>query len=74
MHTNQVVVWFDAKQLSEVAKGQRCIRFQTEIREVMCWSQVAALTGEHVEVIKVISVKKTKQTKFRHVTQLKAQV
>lgn len=44
VHTNQIVVRFDAKQLSEVAKGQRSVCLQTEIWEVMCWSQVAALT------------------------------
>lgn len=41
---DQIVIGFDAKQLSEVAKGQWGVRFQTEIWEVMRWSQVAALT------------------------------
>ncbi len=50
-NTDQIVIWFDAEQLSEVAKGQRCVRFQTEIWEVMCWSQVAALAGEKTKLI-----------------------
>ena len=37
LHTNQIVIGFDPKQLSEVAKGQWCICFQTKIWEVMCW-------------------------------------
>lgn len=49
MHTNQIVIRFDPKQLSEVAKGQRCICFQTEIREVMGWCEVAALTVGNVK-------------------------
>lgn len=48
VHAHQVVVWFDAKQLPEVAEGQRGVRFQTEIWIVVCWRQVAALAGEQV--------------------------
>lgn len=46
--TNQIVIWLDAKQLSEVAKGQRSVCFQTEIWEVVCGSKVATLTGEQI--------------------------
>jgi len=45
-HTDQIVVWLDAKQLPEVAEGQRRVRLQTEIWVVMCWGQVAALTAQ----------------------------
>lgn len=45
-NTDQIVVRFDAKQLPEVAKGQRCVGFQAEIWEMVRWSQVASLTGD----------------------------
>lgn len=41
----QVVIWLDAEQISEVAEGQRGVRLEAEVRIVMCWSQVASLTG-----------------------------
>lgn len=56
MHTNQIVIRFDPKQLPEVAKGQRCICFQTEIREVMGWCEVAALTVGNVKGRRMIDV------------------
>lgn len=49
LHPHQIVVWFDAKELSEVAKSQWGVCFQTEIWEVMCRGQVATLTGTHTK-------------------------
>lgn len=42
----QVVVWFDPKQVPEVAKCQRGVGLEAEVGVVVSWSQVAALTGE----------------------------
>lgn len=47
--SHQVVVWFDAKELPEVAKRQRGVCFQTEIWVVMRRGQVAALTATHAK-------------------------
>jgi len=41
----QVVVGFDAKQISEVAEGKRGVSLEAEVRIVMSWGQVASLTG-----------------------------
>lgn len=46
LHTHQIVIRFDAKQLSEVTKSQRCVCFQPKIWVMMRWSQGAALTGK----------------------------
>lgn len=40
----QVVVWFDAEQISEVSEGQRGIGLEAEVRIVMSRSQVTSLT------------------------------
>lgn len=41
----QVVVWFDAEQIPEVAESQWGVRLEAEVRVVMSWGQVASLTG-----------------------------
>lgn len=33
----QVVIWFDAKQIPEVAEGQRGIGLEAKVRIVMRW-------------------------------------
>lgn len=57
LNTHQIVIGFDAEQLSEVAKGQRGVCFQSEIWVVMCRSQVAALTREQTKRIKFLCAK-----------------
>lgn len=47
--THQVVVRFDAKQFSEVSEGQWSVSLQPEIWEVMCRSQVAAITRQKIK-------------------------
>ena len=42
----QVVIGSDPKELSEVAEGHGGVGFEPEVRVVMCWGQVAALTAE----------------------------
>ena len=41
----QVVVGFDAEQISEVAEGQRGVGLEAEVWVVMSRRQVASLTG-----------------------------
>lgn len=41
----QIVIWFDAKQIPEVAESQWGISLEAEVGIVMCWGQVASLTG-----------------------------
>lgn len=43
--SHQVVVGFDAKQISEIAEGQRGVRLEAEVGVVMSRGQVASFTG-----------------------------
>lgn len=60
--THQVVVRFDAKQFSEVSEGQWSVSLQPEIWEVMCRSQVAAITRQKIKN-NVLKEKKNKNKK-----------
>lgn len=42
----QVIIWLDPEQLAEVAESQWCVRLETEVWIMMCWSQVASLTAK----------------------------
>ena len=41
----EVVVWFDAKQFPEIAKGERRVCFQTEVGVVVGRRETASLAG-----------------------------
>lgn len=41
----QVVVWFDAEQIPEVAESQRGVGLEAKVWIVMCGGQVASLTA-----------------------------
>lgn len=43
--SHQVIVWFDAEQISEVAERQRSVGLEAEIGVVVCRGQVASLAA-----------------------------
>lgn len=45
-YTYQIVIWTDAKELPEVAEGNRCIGLEAEILEVVGRGEVAPFTAE----------------------------
>lgn len=41
----QVIIWFNAKQISEVAESQGSVGLEAEVGVVVCRGQVASLAG-----------------------------
>lgn len=41
----QVIIWFNAKQISEVAESQGSVGLEAEVGVVVCRCQVASLAG-----------------------------
>lgn len=46
----QVVVWFNAEEISEVAEGHRGVGLEAEVGVVVRWCQVAPLAGTRQEI------------------------
>lgn len=42
----QVVIWLDAKQISEVAKSQGGVRLEAEVWVMVGWGQVASFAAK----------------------------
>lgn len=66
--TDQVVIWPNAKELSEVTKGNRSVGLEAKITVVMSRSQITAFTeNTQARDRKAIKLHKIKKTQIRHV-------